>query len=540
MSFSSRALDTFRAIPGATRLFGSRPVGGGPRTVTGKVLERGAVSVETLPDGRQAISVAPGTHRSRVGSGGTTIYSGKIRYEEFNSELENDKGYGSYARQGVYDKMRKTSAPVKRALWLLKLPMLAADPEACAVDDSDEEAEIADLVSFNLFEQIRWHARMTEALTMFEFGFSAFEALSDVVEVPRDRFPGLATSKTGRPKAGETVPAILFTDFEPRPAKTVCGWKARPEKPTEVAELIQWAQPTDGALAQTTPRIPGDWLLRFSWEQEGNNFQGVSLLRPIYKPYIQLDEVETIDGIRHERQNCGIPVITLPDNASDDDIDKAQEFLLALSSHEKAFLVLPFGWGFRWDTSGEGTGTNLGERIEQLNRTIASSVLADFMQLGGDGGTGSFALAETQADRHLDLITFGAKTFLDVVNNGSDGWSPVRRIVDWNYGRRSRYPKVAFKNLRSKDDWAAILPLVAQFMQSPAKPFGPRTTYKMASEIVRRLNLSPNVLPPEDEFEEKREPAPVVGVLPEAPAPDDAPEPPAPDEPEAEPSKEAA
>ena len=527
MGLLQRAADAFRAIPGATRLFGGRPSGGG-KAVAGKLIDRNAVSVETLPDGRQAVSVAATPHhRSRVGSGGTTIYSGKLRYEEFNSELENDKGYGSYSRQGVYDKMRKTSAPIKRALWLLKLPMLAADPEATSVDDSKEELEIADIVSYNLFEQIRWHARMTEALTMFEFGVMNFEALSDVVEVPRDRFPGLSTSKGGRPKAGETVPALLFTDFEPRPAKTIYQWVARKDKPTQVAELVQWAPPTDGKMTPTCPRIPGDWLLRFTWEQEAGNFQGVSILRPLYKPWIQTDELETIDGIRHERQNCGIPVITLPQDASDDDIDKAQEFLLALASHEKAFLVLPFGWAFRWDVSGEGGGTDVGERLQHLDRRIAGGVLGDFMELGAGGTTGSFALSDTLQDRHLDLITFGARTFLEVINEGSEGWSPVRRIVDWNYGRRSRYPKVTFKNLRSKDDWAAVLPLIHNFMQ--AKAFGPRPTYKMAQEIVRRLNFSPNVLPPEDEFEEKPEPAPVVGVMPQDPPATDGANPPPPE-----------
>ena len=486
--------------------FPGRKAASGGREVRGPIaIPMQGIVVENLPDGRGAVAIQ-GLHPSRVGSGGTTVYSGKIRFEEFNKDLENDKGYGSYSRQGVYDKMRKQSAQVKRALWLLKLPMLAADPEVEVADDGEEEAEIADLVSYNLFEVIRWHARMAESLTMFEFGFSSFEALSDVVEVPRDRFRRLA----GAGKAG-TVPAWLFTDFEPRPAKTVYQWVANPAKPTEVLEMVQWNSTGDGKQVTAMPRIPGSALLRFTWEQEASNFQGISLLRPIYKPYVITDALETVDGIRHERQNCGIPVIRLPENTNDDDIDKAQEFLLSIASHEKAFLVLPFGWEFKWDTSGQGRGTDIEGRLEQLDRRIASAVLADFMTLGSGGDTGSYALAETQADRHLDLITFGARVFLEVINRGSDGWSPVKRIVDWNYGVRSRYPKVCFKNLRSKDDWAAILPLLRDFMN--VKALG-RPTYAMAAEIVRRLNLSPTVLPPEAEFEQKPEPAPVVGTLP--------------------------
>lgn len=530
---------------------------GGTRTVVGRPIERDAVQFEQLADGRFAAqrtgpsrmgaeNLGPTPHRQRIGSGGTTILAGRIRHEEFNPELENEHGYGRWSTQGVYDQMRKTSAKAKRALWLLKLPVLAASAEIEAVDDSDEESEIADIVSHDLFEVVPWKARLREALTMLEFGVAPFEALADVVEVPRDRFPGLSTQgRSGRPKSGETIPALLFTDFELRPAKTIHQWKARPENPLQVAELVQWASPSDGSIKQNQmPRVPGDWLLRFTWEQEAANFQGVSLFRPIYKPFVQEDQLETIDGIRHERMGCGIPVIELPDNATDADIDKAGSILSALASHEKAYLVLPSGWKFRWDVSGEGSGTDIDTRLKRLDRDMASASLADFMELGSGGDTGSFALAETQADRHLDLITLLADTALETFNRGSDGWSPVRRIVDWNYGARSRYPKVCFKNLRSKDDWAAILPLVHNFMQ--AKAFGPRTTYKMALEITRRLSLSPDVLPPEEEFDEKPEPAPAVGVLPEPPPAPGDPVPPAPEPGEdeeteqPEPAKEAA
>ena len=475
--------------------------------------ERAAI----VPAGPSTFAEAPTytPRRTRSGSGGTTIFGGKIRYEEFNTSLENEKGLGQYARQGVYDKMRRTSSQIQRALWLLKLPILAADPEV----EGGAEEEHGKLVAYNLFELIAWHSRFREALTMFEFGVSCFEALSDIVEVPLDRFPGLRRGKAGRPAAGSTVPALLFTDFEPRPAKTIWQWKARREKPTQVAELVQWAGPTDGAMSPTMPRIPGDALLRFTWEQEAGNFQGCSILRPLYMPWLMHDELEVIDGIRHERQNCGIPVITLPESASDEAIDKAEDILLSLASHEKAYIVLEAGWSFTWDTSGEGAGTDISGRLDQLKRDIADGVLAGFMALG-NGDTGSYALAETQADRHLDLITVGAKHALHVLNEGVDGWSPVKRIVDWNYGPQSSYPKVCLKNLRSKDDWAQTLPLLVSFLGSKAV----RPTYALATEIVRRLNLPETVLPPESEWEEKPEPAPAVGVMPEGgtePEPDE-------------------
>lgn len=476
-----------------------------------------------VPAGPTSLSAETETYaprRARTGSGGTTIFSGKIRYEEFNKSLENEYGLGQYSRQGVYDKMRRTSSQIQRALWLAKLPILAADAEV----EGGAEEEHADLVAYNFLELIPWQARLREALTMLEFGVSCFEALADVQDVPLSRFPGLRRGKSGRPGADEMVPALLYTDFEARPAKTIYAWKARKEKPSQVAELVQWAGPTDGQPTPTNPSIPGDWLLRFTWEQEAGNFQGVSILRPLYMPWLMHDELEVIDGIRHERQNCGIPVITLPESATDEAVDKAQSILSSLASHEKAFLVLENGWTFKWDVSGSGSGTDIAGRLDQLKRDIADGVLAGFMALG-NGDTGSYALAETQADRHLDLITVVANTALHTFNEGADGWSPVRRLIDWNYGRQSEYPRICLKNLRSKDDWAQTLPLLQQFLS--VKALGPKTTFAMAAEIVRRLNLPVSVLPPEDEWEaETPEPAPMVGVQPE-------PTPPAPEETEA-------
>ena len=296
---------------GRSSVWGGKKAGG-RKVLRGSItLPPGLVTaVERLPSGRTKLVfsgqtvrgratlmgeslVAP--RRTRVGSGGTSIMSGKIRYEEFNTDLENEKGYGQWSKQGVFDKMRRTSSQIQRLLWLVKLPVLAADPcvEPDERDEDGDREEIADLVQHNLFELIPGRRRLREALTMLEFGFAVFEATADAVEVPRARFPGLAPGRSGRPREGERVSAILFTDLELRPAKTVYRWQARPEKTTQVQELQQWPPATDGGLAPSVLRIPGDWLLRFTHEQEGGNFQGVSLLRPVYKPWVLLDTLES-------------------------------------------------------------------------------------------------------------------------------------------------------------------------------------------------------------------------------------------------------
>lgn len=460
-----------------------------------------AVSVARGFDGALALANDPSwtkiprsTHRSALGVGGTAILSGKIRYEEWNRALENEKGYGEWSRHGVYDEMRRTDPQVRRALWLLKLPILSADWAVEPGDDDDESAEIADFVSSNLFEDLNWLDTIRQALGFYEYGFMLFEILDDSIEVARDRFPSLPGGRSsGRPPKGATTEAIRWTAFEPRLPKTIYQWVPRKDRPCYVSEVVQWIGGDDTGGARHV-RISGERLLRFTHEQEAGNFQGVSILRPLYKPWKIKDQLERLDAIRHERQNVGIPVITLPPDTNDDDIDKAEKILSALASHEKGYLVLENGWQFKWDTSGQGQGTDVGARIEQLNRDIADGVLAGFMALG-NGDTGSYALAETQADRHLDLITVGARQVEGVFNFGSEGISPIRRLVDLNYGRQAKYPTLRAKNLRSRDDWAQILPLVNQLLQSGAL----RTSRRLEEAILRRLNLPEAILPEDEE-----------------------------------------
>ncbi len=464
-------------------------------------------------------ALPPPAGRSRAaGVGGTAIVGKKIKYEEWNSSLENDKGYGAWSRQGVYDQMRRTDPSVARALLLVKLPLLAANWAIEPGGESDLHKEQADFVASNLFEDLSWIPFLWQILTLYDFGFSLFEPLTDVCEVPRARFPNLPTTRApGRPAKGERVPSVRWTAFAPRLQKTVYGWVAREDREGCVGKVIQWV----GSDDKQTPgyrEIPGERLLRFTYQQEGANFQGVPIMRPAYKPWKILDVLERIDAIRHERQNVGIPIITLPDGAVEDDVAKAESILQSLSSHEKGYIILPAGWQFKWEVSGHGEGTHVGERIDQVKRDIADTVLAGFMALG-NGDTGSYALADTQADQYLSILTLGARLIENAFNVGVDAPSVIRALIDANYGPQDAYPQLRAKNLKSQDDWGKILPLVSQLLTSK----GLRASPKLERAILERLGLTEAALDEAEEAElEEAEPAPEEEAPEDAPADDEA------------------
>lgn len=407
------------------------------------------------------------THSRPDGATGTVVTGGKIRYEEWNTEVEGSKGYGSHGRQGVFDKMRRTDPQIRRSLELLKLPIQAANwvIEPAKSDDPEQQelnAEIADFVASNLFEDLPWQLILRQSNLRYDFGFMLFELLTDTVMVSRDRFPNLPAVRTsaGRPKKGEMVPAFRWIACDPRLPRTVDQWVPREDRPMWLAEVKQWT--SFGGKS-----IRAEHLLRFTHDQEGANYEGTSVLRAVYKTWRQLDHLERVDAIRHERQNVGIPVVEFEKDAptpSEEELDDIAETLEYLGAFEQAFMITPRGAKFRFDTSGQGEGTKVLDRIQDLKRDILDNVLAGFLMVAGGG---SYAKAEVDQSHQRDYVELGVKFIEDVWNQGSDGWSPIRQLVDANYGRQDAYPKLKAKDVKGRD-YLAVMKLLGTLIQSGA------------------------------------------------------------------------
>lgn len=442
-----------------------------------------------------AIEPPPATPRTKaIGATGTAIVNGQIAYEEWNRDLTNEKWLGSYGKEGVADKMRRTDPQIRRSMQLLKLPLLAAKWIFEPANDTPEAKEHADLCSYVFFELWNWANELRHVCMMFDYGVSLSEAVDETINVPRERFPHLKVVKLD----GQTSMATGVR-LEPRLPRTIHRWQEDPEHQTRVKFVEQFVGFSDrgGPMFRT---IPGDRLVRATHDQEGSNFQGFAALRPSYKPWVQLDHYEKLTAIKHERRGAGVAKITLPPNPTEEDRTLAQEIGAGVRSHEKGFVVCTHEMDFTFVTTGEGEGTDIESAIMRCIRAIADNVLAGFMALGSDGATGSYALADTQADQYLNTITAAAAFIEQVFNQGLDGFSVVRRIIDLNYGPQAFYPKLKATQLKSRDDYAQILPLVVQLLTSK----GITSNKKLERQILERLNFEPLSEAEEAEAEEAR------------------------------------
>lgn len=403
---------------------------------------------------------------SSTGVTGSRHLYGRFVDDEQNSALKDEKAYEAY------DLMRRTDTDVHQSLELLKNPILACNWVIEPASSKPIDREIADFVASNLFEDLPWGRINRESLLRFDYGCYMFETLTHVAMVERRRYPNLPSVRSsGRPKAGEMIPSVRWRAFDPRHPRTVRRWLSDPELTTQLDSVVQWFEGDD--LRQGGEyTMSADNLLRFTHCQEAANFGGRSVLRPIWADFREKSHLRKVEAVRHERQNCGLPTATEPEHPDPEDVDAMEEALEALSSYEQSFLMLPFGWAFKFDTSGAGEGTKLGDRLAYLRRSVLDNVLAGFMALG-DGDTGSYAMAGTQQERQVDYVDVNVKVQEETFNKGSDGVSPVRALVDANYGARrlglgsEGYPRLRAKNVRGRN-YMAVMKLLAQLVQSKA------------------------------------------------------------------------
>lgn len=387
--------------------------------------------------------------KAAVGGTGTPLYAGFLTDIDQNAELRGSKWYGEPGLIGVAGKMMR-DGHVRRSFAALTKPIRAATWDVKPASDSDLDVEIADFVRWNLFEScIKWDDVLRGAQYHLRDGFSLLEVTDDVVGVSQDRFPN-------HPGKGK---GIAITGFHQRPASTVHRWLQSKTNTSQIDGVEQYLQGSENE-EHGLVTIPADRLLRFTYEQEGAAFAGFSALRSAYGAWKTKLTFLVLDAIRNEKMAVGTPCLKLPEEAGEEEIAQAQTILAEMRSHEKGYLILPFGFEFSWESASVADqAAAIATCIERCNRDIAFNVGAGFMLLGLSGDTGSFALATTQQGQYQIELDTEAKFLVDVLNVGSDGWSPITRLVQLNYGMDAAIPRVVVRNMPTRD-WSKILPVV--------------------------------------------------------------------------------
>ena len=383
-----------------------------------------------------------------IGVGGVSYFHGFIDSDEFNKELTGSAGILNY------DKMVRTDSQIAAILNAIDLNLLSASYNIEA-PKSDEEAakvtpEIIDFVRDNLFVRINFEEFLRHALTSIWAGFSWFEKVL-VLEDGQIQLKKLAS----------------------RLASTLYRWET--DGNGELTGVIQRAQ--KDSRTQDIP-ITREKIALFVFQKEGNNYEGRSILRPVWRHFLIKDAMYKIDAIRHERFAIGVPVITIPDMYDQNAMNMAKAIGKNWRGAEQSYVVMFPNWNIEIMQVKGAEALDIIPTIQHHNEEIAKSTLAQFINFGTTQ-TGSRALGDSAQEFFIDAMEGMAKWVCSVIQD-----EIIWPLVDLNYPNEPR-PEMVCADLGtvSLNELTRALRVVGDMYITPDD--------KLEDHLRRRLDLPP-------------------------------------------------
>lgn len=357
------------------------------------------------------------------GYSGTTIFAGIITGEEYNSSLTGVRG------NKIYEIMRRSDSTVRQALQIVKLPVQSTtwDIEAHRDDEgdvNDQSQLVADFVKDQLFNKINWEQFKKEALTCFDFGFSVFEKVYGPVQF-----------------RGKTM--IGLDKLASRKQVSVVRW----ETPEAEAGITQ-------QVSGKSVGIPRNKLAVFTHDLEGENWEGMSLLRSIYKDWDIKDKLTIVNAMALEKQGMGVPTVRERDGetANPEDQAEAERVLSNYRANEAAFMKIPKTMMVEFLDMKGNTTKEIIPTLTYHDGRIMAGILARFMELGGASGSGAQSLSADLSSIFMKAEETFAKQFAAQIFEDI-----IKQLCDLNFSNMESigYPKLVFGAI-GDDDTVAL------------------------------------------------------------------------------------
>lgn len=345
-----------------------------------------------------------------IGSSGTEVFGGYFT-EEYLQLLRGARG------AKIWDEMRRSEPQVAMILSAIQNPIKAANwdfqpAKKEDVADADKHVLLCETV---FKEGLDWEASLHEMLTLVHQGFSLFERTDNVV--------------FNHPKLG-TFNGIKALGF--RSQKTIYAWKLEPGT-GKILTVEQFAYSDIGKNAV----MEGDFLVVFSLHKEGDNYEGISALRPMYGPWFRKNLYQKLAAIGIEKYAVGTPIATVPPGKEKtEEFDALKAILEAYTSHESSYIIVPEGWKIEIQ-KGEFDASKIKEMILLENNEMINCVVANFLALGGQHGSGAHALSSDLSSFFLMGIQSYANLIAGVFNR-----CVIPDLIKKNYGPQAAYPKL--------------------------------------------------------------------------------------------------
>lgn len=358
---------------------------------------------------------------TELGASGVYIFNGLISGEEYNYSLMGQNG------KKIYDIMRRSDSSVHSTLQVCKLPILSTTWEIEPASEDQADKDIADFVTNELFNRnVNWHDFLREALTMFDFGHSVFEKTYELTEF------------NGQTRVG-------LRSLASRKQRSILYWETAEHKPGVQQQLIGGNGITNSPTGIVS--IPMPKLIIFTNEREGDNYEGISMLRFAYKDWDIKDKLTLVHAMALEKMAMGIPVITPPQGVNAGEQTRARESVRAMRANEESFIEKPAGWLVEMLDMKSQTTKDILPTLQYLEKNISKSVLAQFLELGSAGSGGSRALSQDHSALFMLSEEAAAKNVQSTIQKDL-----IHQMVDLNYSNLPNgYPKLKSGKIGDED-----------------------------------------------------------------------------------------
>ena len=380
-----------------------------------KMLQQIMPPVSSEPAGQDpgAPRVVTILHPSPIGTTGTESYMG------YNSEdyLQAMRGK---ERADVFDKMRRSDSQVGAIIRAIKSMILGAiwEVDPASVDEMPDRAAAeadAQLIRHILFKGMdeSWDQKVQEFLTIIWAGHSIME----IIDRPVLNHPTLGSFNALR-------------DLSWRSPRTIERWNL--DRAT--GKLLSVTQISNGDLDRMVD-IPADFLLVFSIDREGSNYEGISPLRSCYGNWLRKDRYMRLNAVGIEKFAVPTPTVTVPEGKeSGTQFDNMVAALQKYMSHEKSYLTVPDGWKIEINNNAYDPA-KVEASIDAEDKRMAKNFLASFLELGTNG-FGSQSLSVDLSDFFLNSINYIANGIIA----GQINAKLIPRQIILNRGERPAYP----------------------------------------------------------------------------------------------------
>lgn len=356
-------------------------------------------------------------HTEPVATSGTEIYSGYF-YEDYLQSLQGTQ------RADFFDKMRRSDPKIKMLISAVKNPIKAATYIIEPASDDAQDQIIAELVEHCLFSDMDkpWTDFLHEALSLIDFGHSAFEMVDKVV--------------IGHKKFGSYT-GIKTLGF--RSQRVIERWNLD----QKTGELLSISIQSNGDL-QSYVDIPSEFLLLFVSEKEGDNYEGISFLRSCIGAFKRKDHHLKAEAIGIEKYAVPTPVLDVPPGKEESsELATAKLIMQKYVTHQQQYITKPQEWKIDFIKT-DFDAAKIRESINAENTEMVNAFLANFLDLGTNGA-GSYALSFDLSDFFLTSIEHIANKICEEINR-----TLIKRLVNLNFGPQEKYPQLKALGITEK------------------------------------------------------------------------------------------